>query len=572
MKKRMIGIIGVLIALIASANLGSVSVALENEIITGEYPYYAFVEDAENPWGSVWEPLDATDSYEYSDDYFAVDSPGTHSALRTMSYALALAGFENQADGYPNESGVANPKMQKLLSELGFSNYQYWDEASEENGHSMGTSIAHKKITVETITGTESKELIVVAPRNYNYMTEWLSNFNVGTTGDHAGFNESAELVYGRLRQYIAEQGLSNYKIWMVGYSRGGAVIDLVAKKVNENLDSFSMRAEDLYAYTFGAPKASTTETKYNNIHDVKDGNDLLLGYVFPEQWGMYNTGTYEEIHPADLIIPETVINVEDLKDPARVMNLLVNNDGTVEEVGQIGGKDFMDGFLKFAVEAGMTRDYFDTTIKPALSKLMKVYQSRTLDKQGEVLDFITDQSNGMLGQLAGNLFIDLMSVPSDTLEAKLAEYPLYLDLVRVVDGEATDAEIAEIADYLERYVGTYDQYMEPKVTAAEFEEIKAALPDLVVALGPIIVADAKYTRDNYGENRSLYYLSTLVRNAEVLVIGHIPESIMPILKSLHDEDSPVTPKPSPENSNNESLPVIPKAPRTGVASAITTQ
>ena len=545
MRKRVYGIFSIVIALVMSAHTGLVSAALQNEKITGEYPYYSFIEDAENPWGSVWEPLDATDSYEYSDDYFTVESPGTHSALRTMSYALALAGFENAADGYPNESGLMNPKMQKLLDELGFVDYQNWDGSSEGDGHSMGTSIAHKSITYETVYGVESKELIVVAPRNYNYMTEWLSNFNVGTEGDHAGFSESAELVYGRLQQYINERGLSNYKIWMVGYSRGGAVIDLVAKKVNEHLGSFDMRSGDLYAYTFGAPKASVTETKYNNIHDVKNGNDLLLGYLFPEQWGFYNTGVYEEIHPADISIPETIINVEDLKDPTRVIDLLVNNDGTIEEVGEINGKEFMDGFLEFAVGAGMTREYFDTAIMPALSRLMKVYQSRTLDKQSEVLDFITSQSSsGMLGALAGNLFVDLMTaVPGDTLEEKLANYPLYLDLVKVVDGEATDADVAEIADYLERYVGMYDQYTEPKVTETEFLEIKEALPGLVVALGPIIVADARNTVENYGENRTFYYMSTLVKDAEALVIGHIPESIMPILKSLHEEDLPVVPK-----------------------------
>lgn len=545
MKKRVLGIICALVTLVIPANMSAITVALQNEKITGEYPYYAFVENPENPWGSTWDALDATGEYEYSDDYFAIESPGTHSALRTMSYALALAGFENAKDGYPNESGIVNPKLRKLLSELGFSDYQYWDEGSEEDGHSMGTSIAHKSITIETVDGVENKELIVVAPRNYNYMTEWLSNFNVGTTGDHAGFSESAGLVYGRLRQYITERGLTNYKIWMVGYSRGGAVIDLVAKEVNENLASFDIDAEDLYAYTFGAPRASATETKYSNIHDVKDGNDLLLGYVFPEQWGFYNTGVYEEIHPADVTIPEKVINVEDLKNSEKVVNLLINNDGVVEEVGEKNGREFMDEFLEFVIGAGVTRDYFDTEVKPALSRVMKVYQSRTLDKQSEVLNFITDQgSGGMLGALAGNLFMDLMTVVSgDTLEEKLANYPLYQDLVKAVDGEATEEEIAEIAEYLERYMGTYSQYVEPKVTEAEFLEIKASLPDLVMALGPVIVADAGYTRGSYGENRSLYYMSTLVANAETLVIGHIPESIMPILKSLHEEDLPVVPK-----------------------------
>ena len=77
MNKRILGVFSILIAFVISVNTGPVLLALQNKTITGEYPYYAFVEDPENPWNSIWEPLDATDSYEYSDDYFAVESPGT---------------------------------------------------------------------------------------------------------------------------------------------------------------------------------------------------------------------------------------------------------------------------------------------------------------------------------------------------------------------------------------------------------------------------------------------------------------------------------------------------------------
>ena len=67
--------------------------------ITATYPYYAFVENSDNPWETVWDALDATDTIEYSDSYFDVPSPGDHPELRAASYALALAGFENEADG-----------------------------------------------------------------------------------------------------------------------------------------------------------------------------------------------------------------------------------------------------------------------------------------------------------------------------------------------------------------------------------------------------------------------------------------------------------------------------------------
>ena len=466
-----------MIAFLISVNTGSLVTALENETITGEYPYYAFVEDPENPWGSVWEPLDATDSYEYSDDYFAIESPGTHSALRTMSYALALAGFENQADGYPNDTGVLNPKMRKLLGELGFTDYEYWDERSEEDGHSMGTSLAHKTINYTTSYGeNETKELIVLAPRNYNYFTEWLSNFNVGTEGDHAGFTESANLLVGRLDQYIANHGLTNYKIWMVGYSRGGAVIDLVGKKINQSLSKYDMQVEDLYAYTFGAPRASVTETKYSNIHDVKDGNDLLLGYFFPEAWGFYNTGTYEEIHPADLAISTKAINTTDLTNSATVMNALLSQEGLIIDEGEVNGKSFMDEWVNFVDRVGLTREYFDTVVKSPLSKLMKLYQSRTLDKQGEFTDFIKGREDGMLGMLLYHLLSDLGSMSGSSIEEMIDNFPLYQDLVKVLQGEATEEDITELADYLERYIGNYDEYvnmMGPDLAVTE-DEISA--------------------------------------------------------------------------------------------------
>ena len=195
------------------------------------YPYYAFVEDPNNPWETVYDALDETGTIEYSDEFFFEPSPGDHPELRALSYALALAGYENQSDGYPADPANPNPKLVNMLDQMGFSDYEMWDTESETGGHSFGTTIGHK--TLEN-----GQELIVVAPRNYNYMTEWLSNFNVGNSGDHAGFSESATFVKERFDYYLSERDFSNYKVWMVGYSRGGAVIDLAAKMVPPSVPS----------------------------------------------------------------------------------------------------------------------------------------------------------------------------------------------------------------------------------------------------------------------------------------------------------------------------------------------
>ena len=388
--------------------------ATESEKITATYPYYGFVEDPENPWGTVYDALDETGTIEYSDKYFSAPSSGDHPELRAVSYALALAGYENEADGYPITGSTPNPKLIDFLDQLGFSDYQSWDTASEADGHSFGTTIGHK--TLE-----DGKELIVVAPRNYNYLTEWLSNFNVGTSGDHAGFSESAGLVVDRFNQYIDNHNFASYKVWVVGYSRGGAVVDLFAKQINANIKNYKMASEDFYVYTFGAPRASITETKYQNIHDVKDGNDLLLGYVFPEAWGFYNTGTYEEIHPADLEITTAMVDISDLTDNTRAMNLLSSNESMTKEVSTMNGRDFMDAWMQFITDNGLTREYFDTEVKPPLSALMKVYQSRTLDAQSEVLNFIKDTDSGFAGRVAGNAFTHKAQGPLSVLPYRAA-------------------------------------------------------------------------------------------------------------------------------------------------------
>ena len=491
------------------------------------YPYYAFVEDPDNPWETVWDALDSTDTINYSDSYFSVPSPGDHPELRAVSYALALAGFENEADGYPSESSISNPKLQLFLDQLGFGNYQKWDTKSNEDGHSMGTTIARKNLSNE-------QTLIVVAPRNYNYMTEWLSNFNVGTSGDHAGFSESAGYIKDRLDEYIYNNHLSNYKIWMVGYSRGGAVVDLAAKMINENLSDYDMEADDFYVYTFGAPRASLNEPAYANIHDVKDGNDLLLGYVFPEQWGFYNTGTYEEIHPADLEIATSVVNIAELVDPTTAANILSDNEGLIEQVGNMNGREFMDAWTQFVTDNGLTREYFDTEVKEPLSAIMKLYQMRTLDKQSDFTGFISDTSKGLAGMVAGNALYDLLS----NYAGDLASFPAYLNLTKVLKGTATNENVDELITILTGYIGQYNDYetklgQAPSISETEFEILKENLPKLVKAISPFLIADAIYTQNTFGENYSLYYTHTLIDNAENLVIGHIPESIMPILKSL---------------------------------------
>ena len=244
-----------------------------------------------------------------------------------------------------------------------------------------------------------------------------------------------------------------------------------------------------------------------------------------------------------------SVVNISDLADSSRALGLLATNEGLTEDVGSMNGKEFMDNWLSFVVENGLTREYFDSEVKPPLSAIMKAYQSRTLDKQGELTGFITDTDKCLAAMVAGRAFSDLLSgnYPGSSLEEILDNYPPYQDLVKILKGTAVEADIDDFLSYLTTYMMNYEDYEyylgeEPAVSEEEFATLKENLPKLVKALAPIIVADAKYTQETYGENYSLFYTYSLASNAENLVIGHIPESIMPILKSLIPEETPKAP------------------------------
>ena len=148
---------------------------------------------------------------------------------------------------------------------------------------------------------------------------------------------------------------------------------------------------------------------------------------------------------------------------------------------------------------------------------------------------------------VAGNALMDLMmgGYGSD-IESSLANFPVYQDLVKILKGTATDADVDELLTKLTGYMGNYDDYEAtfdeaPSITEDEFNVIKTNLPELVRALAPILIADARYTQETFGEDYSLYHTYSIGKNAEKLVIGHIPESIMPILKSLIPEDEEET-------------------------------
>ncbi len=245
----------------------------------------------------------------YTDDWFEQDAREYDAHLATMSLCLELATWPRlYSDGMEwttqvsDTSNAACQNVCDLLSDLGFSHITLndnWNDWPTPQG--VGVVAANK-----TLTGGE--RLVALSVRGGGYEEEWASNFTVGAAGEHEGFASAAEQTLDFLKTYLADNGIDgNIKLWLVGYSRGGAVANMTAGRLNNGYDlgAASLAPEDLFAYTFEAPMGALDETAvvgtHDNIHNIVNPNDAITR-VAPSAWRFARYGVDLELPTAAVL------------------------------------------------------------------------------------------------------------------------------------------------------------------------------------------------------------------------------------------------------------------------------
>lgn len=147
---------------------------------------------------------------------------------------------------------------------------------------SIAFCFAHKKIG-ET-------DCICVVIRGSNYEQEWANNFYVGLEGDHNGFANSATQVKNSLMEYLSKYDLTNVKVLLTGYSRGGGVANVLAHQILST--STSLNTSNLYAYTFEAPCGvkETNNMDYPNVFNLVNYADIVC-HIAPYFYGFRRCG-----------------------------------------------------------------------------------------------------------------------------------------------------------------------------------------------------------------------------------------------------------------------------------------
>ena len=320
---------------------------------------------------------DYTATCYYTDDYFAESSYKYNHSLGTMSLAFAMTAFgSGNEKEYINKSVNAN----NLLQAIGMK-----PEAIQTNGwftvkpttDSIGVIVGSKPMHIND----EDYTLIALAVRGGGYEQEWASNFTIGLSGQHDGFDRAKSNVLEFLQYYVSEQNISGkVKFWITGYSRAAATANLLGGALDDDAfisNDIEYDYDDIYTYCFETPAGALTEyvkntTRYfddnedgvcykiyNNIFNIINSSDPVP-YVAPAALGFGRYGIDRYLPSAEADANYAVYDSSGHLVGGKLRKML-----DVYNALSSTGEYVVDNFQmkKLGIEADINWDWFDTTI-----------------------------------------------------------------------------------------------------------------------------------------------------------------------------------------------------------------
>ena len=117
---------------------------------------------------------------------------------------------------------------------------------------------------------------------------EWRSNFDVGYSAEHRGFARAADTAELSIGDYVFTRAIGmTPSFFITGYSRGGAVAGILAKRLCERYGT-----DRVCAYTAASPNVTISRqtTRFNCIFNLIRDEDFFTRLP-PEGWGYSRYG-----------------------------------------------------------------------------------------------------------------------------------------------------------------------------------------------------------------------------------------------------------------------------------------
>jgi len=486
----------VMLLTIASTVTASAASSVENQILSTAKPYaFRYSSGSEHDY-------DAT--MYYTDKYFLLDPTATsfNKSFAAATYCLTLASFgSNETEYEERDINVKN-----LMKKIGFKNYKSNKEfRSEPTADSIGVAVANKKMKLNG----KKYTVIAVGIRGAGYEGEWGGNFTLGRIGQHSDFAFNKDKVISFLKKYIKKYNISgNVKIWLTGYSRGGAVGNLVAGAIDDGaLKSTGIKTgkKDLYAMLFEPPAGgmladNIKSSKYNNILNFYNPYDIIPLVAMKEYgFGRYGRTFY---YPS----------VENDKNYSKKKKQMLKVWKTVASHEEIDGYD-VDEFqmYKFISTDGVIAEDTDNNMKlPTFEKKLVHWLASELVPTRDV--FVDEYQNGfrvvMQIMFAGGLFTGQADAQEffDCLVHNLEEKSM-LERLSAAANDPVDPEFGLQTVFHDLIVETMND--------AEFNSLAPA--DLAVFVRNVVHLLVKMFMSNPD------YTVTVVKNLMKFVTVHYP-------------------------------------------------
>ena len=337
--------------------------------------------------------------FKYDSDYFAQDNTVRNDKLANFAFAFA------------SNSGSVE-RYTKVYKNAGFDTaFAISSDYETITDNSIGYAFGYKEI--------DDNYVVVLTIRGENYGNEWASNLALTgndesyTTSNHYGFDLSAYKVLDGFTKWARrDNSLTDKPIKMLitGYSRAGAVADLVAKKLIDSKPFDNIATTDIYTYTFEAPASAAKDgyeaENYKSIFNYINGDDPIIhippkayGFIRPgveiklnEETADYNTFVTEELAKLDSeneISPFaesdafTLINVHSYED---LINYLL--DSITREVS---ADDLSKGVVSFAT----LEDYKNNLQEPLTNTFKFIFNNEGIG------DILKDNMFYLMGALS---------------------------------------------------------------------------------------------------------------------------------------------------------------------------
>ena len=314
MKKRNVSrIIALLLAAVVFFAFASDAVLKDNISAAGLRPTWIKQDAYDDLYVYKYKDRD----FYYADSYFAQSGYVYNPHLATISeYATERSGdFAGIKDDATEEEikqwCLDQPsELRAFWDTIGFTDFDCNSDYTRRSSfYTIGVGVAKRKISV----GSEDYTVLAVCPRSASYFREWGNNvwLGDGTRSDymHEGWYNAAKNLIEYVGKYIETHSVSGkVKLWMMGFSRGGATTNIAAGLIDNMIDSgkplfgdeVTITLDDVYAYTFEAPQGANVHSKtvkapkdklYNNIWNIVNPLDLVPKLAMSE-YGFTRFGT----------------------------------------------------------------------------------------------------------------------------------------------------------------------------------------------------------------------------------------------------------------------------------------